>query len=495
MPVPEMVRAKIGLEIHVQLTSLHTKLFCSCSADYRHAPPNTHVCPVCLGLPGSLPVVNREAVKHAISVCLALNGRVAEILRFDRKHYFYPDLPKNYQITQYLEPICRGGYIEFEYKGKLKRVRVRRINIEEDPGRIVYPSGNPLTSSHALVDYNRSGIALLEIVTEPDMEEPGEARAFLEKLRSILEHLGVTDCGLEGAMRIDANISVEGGERVEVKNIGSVREVERALTYEIARQKSLLEKGVKPRRETRHWDPAARATVPARVKETEEDYRYMPDPNLPPVPIPRELVEEIRASLPELPDARLKRFVEQYGLPKATAKVLVGWKKLADFFEDVVKLYGKNVVRTANYIANDLLNWLKDSDLKDLYVKVKPLQVAKLMEMLDGGVISIRQAKELTEKIVKEGADPEDLVKKLGWTRITDRETISGVVDEVFKEYPKAVRDALENPKAVNFLVGMVMRKTRGRADPAITRKIVVEKLEKIRAHTPSKSEQQEMVR
>ena len=477
----KLLPARIGLEIHVQLTSLRTKLFCSCSADYRRSPPNTHVCPVCLGLPGALPVVNRKAVEHAIAVCLALNGEVAERLVFERKHYFYPDLPKNYQITQYSEPICRNGFVEVAVAGRTKRIRIRRINLEEDPGRIVYPAGSPLTSPYVLVDYNRSGVALLEIVTEPDMETPEEAVAFLEKLRSILEHLGVCDCGLEAAMRVDANVSVEGGERVEVKNIGSVKEVEKALTYEIVRQSQAIMRGERVRRETRHWDPIRKVTVPARVKEYEEDYRYMPDPNLPPTPIPRRLVEEVKARLPELPDARVKRFVSQYGLREETAKVLVYTSKvLADFFEDVVKLYPANPQRTANYIVNDLLNWLKDEDLKPLYTRVRPEHVAKLMKLLDEGVISIRQAKEMAEHIVRKGADPEELARQ-GMTRIADENLLRKIVREVFEENPKAVKDALEKPKAVNFLVGMVMRKTRGRADPKLARRLVLEELERVR--------------
>ncbi len=474
--------ARIGLEIHVQLTSLKTKLFCSCSSDYRHAPPNTHVCPVCLGLPGALPTINRKAVEHAIAVCLALNGTVADELVFERKHYFYPDLPKNYQITQYTKPICRGGFIEIEAGGRTKRVRIRRINLEEDPGRIVYPSGNPLTSPYVLVDYNRSGIALLEIVTEPDMEDPDEAVAFLEKLRSILEHLGVCDCGLEAAMRVDANVSVEGGERVEIKNIGSIKEVERALTYEIVRQSTVISRGGRVKRETRHWDAVRKVTVPARVKEYEEDYRYMPDPNLPPTPIPAKLVESIKARLPELPDHRVKRFVENYGLSPQTAKALVFTSKLlADFFEDVVRLYPKNPVKTANYIVNDLLGWLKDEDLKPLYRRVRPEHVAKLMKLVDEGVITIRQAKELAGRIVKEGVDPERLVKEQGMVRIRDEALLSKIVDEVFAENPKAVRDALRKPKAVNYLVGMVMAKTRGRADPVVVRRLVEEKLRRVR--------------
>ncbi len=474
----EGLDAVIGLEVHVQLTRLRTKLFCGCSADYRGAPPNTHVCPVCLGLPGSLPVVNGKAVEMAIQVCLAVNGSVAPVLRFDRKHYFYPDLPKNYQITQYLEPICRGGWITLESG---KRVRLRRIHLEEDPGRLVYPGGSPLNSPYALVDYNRSGVALLEIVTEPDLSSPEEAVEFLEKLRSILEHLGVCDCGLEGAMRVDANISLEGGERVEIKNIGGFHDVRKALAYEITRQRDLLLKGRKVRRETRHWDPLHGVTLPARTKETEEDYRYMPDPNLPPVAIPRELVERLRRQLPELPDARARRLASQYGLSEKTAKILVSRKVLADFFEDAARLYRGDYRRMANYLVNDLLSWLKDEDLKGLYSKVKPEHLAKLMKLLDRGVISIRQAKEMAEHLAKKGVDPEKLVKELGYTRIADEKQLEPIVEEVFRENPKAVQDALKNPKAVNFLVGMVMRKTRGRADPAVARKLVLRRLEEAR--------------
>ncbi len=474
----EGLDAVIGLEVHVQLTKLRTKLFCGCSADYRGAPPNTHVCPVCLGLPGSLPVVNGKAVEMAIQVCLAVNGSVAPVLRFDRKHYFYPDLPKNYQITQYLEPICRGGWVTLESG---KRVRLRRIHLEEDPGRLVYPGGSPLNSPYALVDYNRSGVALLEIVTEPDLSSPEEAVEFLEKLRSILEHLGVCDCGLEGAMRVDANISLGGGERVEIKNIGGFHDVRKALAYEITRQRDLLLKGFRVRRETRHWDPLHGVTLPARTKETEEDYRYMPDPNLPPVAIPRELVERLRRQLPELPDARARRLASQYGLSERTAKILVSRKVLADFFEDAARLYRGDCRRMANYLVNDLLSWLKDEDLKGLYSKVKPEYLAKLMKLLDRGVISIRQAKEMAEHLAKKGVDPERLVKELGYTRIADEKQLEPIVEEVFRENPKAVRDALKNPKAVNFLVGMVMRKTRGRADPAVARKLVLRRLEEAR--------------
>ncbi len=476
------VNVKIGLEIHVQINTLKTKLFCGCSSNYRGMPPNTNVCPVCLGLPGALPVVNEKAIEKAVMLCLALRGKVASKVRFDRKHYFYPDLPKNYQITQYTEPICRDGLIEYEYKGTSKAVRIRRINLEEDPGRIVYERGDPRTSPFSLIDYNRSGVALLEIVTEPDFKEPEEVESFLEKLRSILEHLEICDCGLEGAFRVDANISVSGGQRVEVKNIGSIEETVKALAYELARQRDLVMKGLAVRRETRHWDPVRKVTLPARTKEYEEDYRYMPDPNLPPIPLTREYIEKLSKALPELPDQRIERMARQYNLTKPLAKVLVSRKKLADFFEEVVHIYPSNPRRTANYLVNDLLNWLKDEGLRGLYSKVKPEYLANLMRLLDEGKISIRQAKELAEHIAKRGIDPARLVAEMGMEKISDESFLSRVVDEVFREYPKAVQDALRSPKAVNFLVGMVMKKTRGRADPSITRRLVEERLEQLRS-------------
>ncbi len=471
---------KIGLEVHVQITSLKSKLFCSCSADYRGKPPNTNVCPVCLGLPGALPVVNKEAIRKAILTALALNCSIERRVIFSRKHYFYPDLPKNYQITQYdgpgCAPIARNGFIDIETKGYTRRIRIRRINIEEDPGRIVYPTGNIATSPYVLVDYNRSGIALLEIVTEPDMKTPQEARAFLEKLRSIIEHLGVADCSLEGAMRVDANISIEGGGRVEIKNIGSIKDVERALSYEILRQKTIMQKGETVKRETRHWDPDRKVTFPARIKEEEADYRYFPDPDLPPLMIDEEEISKLASEMPELPDARAKRFMEQYGLPEYDAKVLVMSKALADFFEDCAKLY-HNYKMLANILINDYLRWIYENDLSLKDSKATPEKIAALLEMLDAGTISIKILKQILPKIILEGKHPREIIESEGLTRISDREFLARIVDEVFREKPKAVNDALRKPKAIEYLVGQVMKKTRGRADPGITRELILEKL------------------
>lgn len=476
---------KIGLEIHVQLTALKTKLFCSTPADYRGREPNTHVCPVCLGLPGTLPVLNRKAVEYAVAVALALNCEINDKLVFVRKHYFYPDLPKNYQISQYdgvgFASIAKNGYVRIYVDGKSKIIRIRRINIEEDPGKIQY-IGSIETSPYSLIDYNRSGIALLEIVTEPDMENPKEAKAFLDKLMAILEYLGITDTSLEGAFRVDANVSIAGGSRVEIKNIGSIKEVEKALTYEIIRQKKIVELGGEIRRDTRHWDSSKGVTIPMRSKEHEEDYRYFPDPDLPPLILTKEFVELVAEKVPELPDERIERFMKQYDLDEYRASVLVLIKWLADFFEETAKMYN-NYKKLADLLITDFLRWIKEFELDPRNLKVQPTHIVKLLQYLDKGVISIKMVKELLPKIIKEGVDVEKIVQE-GYTKIDEETLIENIVREVMKENPKAVTDALENPKALNFIVGMVMKKTRGRADPSKTVEIIRKLLEEYKARS-----------
>ncbi len=476
---------KIGLEVHVQLTALKTKLFCSCPSDYRGKPPNTHVCPVCLGLPGALPVVNKKAIDYAIMVALALNSKINEKIIFFRKHYFYPDLPKNFQITQYDKaggaPIALGGFLKINVNGKEKIIRIRRINIEEDPGKLVYPTGSIITSPYTLVDYNRSGIALLEIVTEPDMTTPAEARAFLNKLRSILEHLGVCNCELEGSMRADANISVAGGSRVEIKNIGSPKDVEKALAYEIVRQKQAISKGVTVKSETRHWDDLRKVTVPLRVKEEEQDYRYFPEADIPPIVVTRDYIEKIRKSMPELPDVRAKRFVKEYGLTEYEAQVLVMSKWLADFFEEALKYYSGKPRKLANILINDFLRWIHEKELEPSSIKAKPQHIAELLKLLDEKVISIKILKNILPEIIVQGKSPRKIILERDLVRISDRETIKKIVLEVFMEHKKSVHDALVNEKAVHYLIGQVMRKTRGKADPELTHEMVLEMLEKVR--------------
>lgn len=474
---------KIGLEVHVQLTSLKTKLFCSCSADYRGKEPNTLVCPVCLGLPGALPVLNEKAIEYAIMAALALNCKISERMIFFRKNYFYPDLPKNFQITQYDKaggvPLAVNGYLYIENQGQTKKIRISRVHLEEDPGRLIH-IGPIDKSPYTLVDYNRSGIALLEIVTEPDMSSPREARLFLQKLRSILEHLGIFDGSLEGSMRCDANISLAGGTRVEVKNITSFKEVERALNFEIVRQRGLIEKGVTVKRETRHWDEMRRITISLRVKEEEQDYRYFPEPDLVPVVIIKEMVEEIRSRMPELPDERVKRFMSTYGLPKYDAEVLVSSKQMADFFEECVKLYNKPK-EISNWMMSDVLRYLYENNLELHESKLTPQLLVDMIRLIDEGVISGKIAKKILPIMIVSGKDPRRIVEEEGLIKISDEVALRALVDKVFAENPKAVKDALVDEKAVHYLIGQLMRLTRGKADPALANKIVREKIEEIR--------------
>ncbi len=476
---------KIGLEVHVQVTSLKTKLFCSCSSDYRGKPPNTNVCPTCLGLPGSLPVLNAEAVKAGLMVALALKCSISDLLIFSRKHYFYPDLVKNYQISQYDgvggAAIAKNGFITINFNGGPKVVRIRRINVEEDPGKIIYPTGSLLTSKYTLIDYNRSGIALLEIVTEPDLTSPKEARIFVDTLRSMLEHMGLVNTELEGSLRVDANISLAGGSRVEIKNISSSKDVEKALAYEIIRQSKALEHGESIRRETRHWDDVKKVTVPARIKEVEEDYRYFPDPDLPPIKLSATVIEEVKSKIPELPDQRVERFIRTYGLSEYLANVLVARKVLADYFEECVKTC-KEPELIGNIIVNDFKRWVEELDLSmnAAINMLPPTDLCRLIHLLNGNVINIKILKGVIPKVLKSGKNVETVIYEDGYADISDESVLMRIVDEVIQENPKAVSDALVNPKAINYLVGQVMKKSRGRANPDLTNKLLIKKLNEI---------------
>ncbi len=474
---------RIGLEVHTQLTSLKSKLFCSCPSEYRGKEPNTMVCPVCLGLPGSLPVLNEQAVRYAIMAALALNCKISERMIFFRKNYYYPDLPKNFQITQYDRaggvPLAVDGYLQIGNQGWSRKIRVSRVHLEEDPGRLVH-IGPIDQSPYTLVDYNRSGIALLEIVTEPDLKSPREARLFLQKLRNILEHLGIFNGSLEGSMRCDANISLAGGTRVEIKNITSFKEVERALNFEIIRQRNLIKKGITIKRETRHWDEIRRITVSLRTKEEEQDYRYFPEPDLVPVVISKELIEEIRAIMPELPEERAKRFMSLYALPKYDAEVLVSSKQLADFFEECVKLYNKPK-EISNWMMSDLLRYLYENNLELNESKITPKMLVDMIRLIDKGVISGKIAKKILPKMIVYGREPQRIVEEEGLIKITDEELLGKLVDKVFAENPKAVKDALTDDEAVHYLIGQLMRLTRGKADPIIANRIVREKLREIK--------------
>ncbi|MDW8045315.1 MAG: Asp-tRNA(Asn)/Glu-tRNA(Gln) amidotransferase subunit GatB [Nitrososphaerota archaeon] len=472
---------RIGLEVHCQLTKLKSKLFCNCSSDYRGKGPNTNICPVCFGMPGSLPVLNEKALKYALMIALALNAKISERMLFYRKNYFYPDMPKNFQISQYDKaggmPLATGGRLSLD-DGKI--INIRRIQLEEDTGKLSY-DGTIESSSTTYIDYNRAGIALIEIVTEPDMNSPKEARLFLQKLSSILEHLGLCDPNLEGAIRCDANISFGGGRRVEIKNISSFKEVERALRFEITRQRNLVSKGIEVKSETRHWDDVRRVTFSLRVKEEEEDYRYFPEPDLVPIEISNEMIQQVLSEMPELPEARKRRFMDRYGLPSQTAEVLTSRKALADLFEKSIELY-PNAREIANWLASDLLAYLADTNKEIESLNVKPDHFAELVRLIDDGVISRSLAKSIFIEMVSTGKMPSEIVKGKGLEKISDQDYILQVVDKVFKENERAVKDALMNEKAINYLMGCVMKESGGKIDPNVVLQIIRQRLDQIRS-------------
>jgi len=458
----------VGLEIHVQLATT-TKLFCGCSTDYRDDEPNTHCCPVCLALPGALPRLNRKAVDYGLKVAKALDMTVLEESEFARKNYFYPDLPKAYQITQYDKPLAVEGTVEIEDdEGHEKIVRITRVHLEEDPGRLVHVAG---ASKYSLVDYNRSGIPLLEIVTEPDMRSPQEARRFLNKLRTILEYLGVFDGEREGGLRVDANISLEGSERVEVKNISSYKGVEKALTFEVTRQKNLLRRGQKVTRETRHFMEGRGITTSARGKEEEHDYRYFPEPDLRPLRV----ADRVAAiDLPELPVARKNRFMNQYGISLNHARTLTGDPKLADFYERVASV---DPVLAATWVADTLLGEL---NYRDMGIAAVPAErIVELLALLRSETITdaagVQVLREMLDACAagKPCEPPAVIVEREGLARATGGE-FTQVVEKVVAANPQAVEDYRAGKKgALNFLVGQVMKETRGRADPRELGKIV----------------------
>jgi aspartyl-tRNA(Asn)/glutamyl-tRNA(Gln) amidotransferase subunit B len=454
----------IGLEIHCQLTT-KTKLFCGCSTDYRNDPPNTHTCPTCLGLPGSLPVLNRKAVEYALRVGKALNCSIAEEAEFARKNYFYPDLPKGFQITMYDRPLAVDGYLEIEADdGTEKRIRITRVHMEEDPGRLVHV-GSGDRPRYSLVDYNRSGIPLIEIVTDPDLRSPKEARRFINTLRTTLEYLGVFDGEREGGLRVDANISMEGGNRVEVKNISSYKGVEKALTFEITRQRNVLRRGLAVGRETRHFVEARGVTTSARSKEEEHDYRYFPEPDLRPLRV-QGWSREI--ALPELPAARRARFGQAYGVSPSHARTLCGDLKIADFYEEVSSC--GDPVLAATWVADILLGELNYRDMLIARVPaghfIELLQLLRKREITDRGGVDVLRV--MLDQVAK-GETPEKpsaIVGRLNLGKAGGNE-FGPVIREVVDANPAAVKDFQGGKgEALNYLVGQAMKRTRGRADP-----------------------------
>jgi aspartyl-tRNA(Asn)/glutamyl-tRNA(Gln) amidotransferase subunit B len=469
--------AVIGLEIHVQMKT-RTKMFCGCKVSFGDEP-NTNVCPVCLGLPGALPVINKKAVEYGIRTALALNCKVHNYSVFARKHYFYPDLPKGYQISQYELPLATDGYLEIETEeGKKKKVRIKRLHLEEDAGKNIHEG------KKTFVDLNRAGTPLMEIVTQPDINSPSEARIFLETLRNIMRYLGVSDADMEkGQLRCDINVSIrpagskELGTRVEIKNVNSFRFVQKALEYEISRQIKLKEKGEEIVQETRTFDPSTGKTYPMRSKEEAEDYRYFPDPDLIPLKVSDELINRIKENMPELPSQRLERYLS-LGLEKRVALPLVNHKEYGDYFEEVLKLYNKPR-EVANWVLNDLLGNLREREIPWERNPITPEKLAELLKLIEKGTISVKIAKELLKEMITSGKTAGQLVEEKGLKQITDETALRKIVEEVLNENPDAVEKYRKGVKKVmGFLVGQVMRKTRGKANPKLVNKLLTQLLE-----------------
>lgn len=473
-------QVKIGLEVHCQLTCLATKLFCSCPVEREKTSPNSSICPVCFGIPGALPKLNGAALDAAILVGLALECNISGSMLFFRKNYFYPDMPKNFQISQYDKaggmPLAVNGHLTLNSS---RTIRIGRIHLEEDPGKLVY-EGSIAASRYTLVDYNRAGVALLEIVTEPDIQDAKEAREFLEKLRSILENLGVSNGSLEGAMRCDANISVASGKRVEIKNVTSFKEVERALNFEITRQSNLLRHAANVGRETRHWDEARRITISLRQKEEEEDYRYFPEPDLVPIHLDRERIEMLRRKMPEMSHSRAERFMATYNISLQAAGVLASDKALADYFEDTVQ-YGVAPREVGNWLTGEVLGYLNEANKKITDLKMTPQHLASLVEMIVDGKITGKMAKPILQQMLATGRPPGEITAELGVKPINKIAEIESLVEKAFAANKDAVDRALTDEKVANYLVGEIIRLSEGKAEPRIASELVKRKLAGLR--------------
>jgi len=472
--------AVIGLEVHVHLRT-RAKLFCSCAVSYGD-DPNHHTCPVCLALPGALPVLNEKAVEHAIRTGLATHCQVHADSIFARKNYFYPDLPKGYQISQYEMPLATGGWVEIEVDGQeTRRIGITRIHMEEDAGKSIHDGA--ATETH--VDLNRTSVPLIEIVSEPDMRSPEEAGAYLRTLRAILRYIESSDADLEkGQFRCDANVSLrpkgstELGTRTEIKNVNSFRFVEDAIRAEIERQAEVLEDGGAIQQATLGYDAESGRLFVMRVKENADDYRYFPDPDLIPLRVGVDRIEEIRATLPELPEQKRARFESEYGLPAREARLLGASRALADFFETAARAHG-TTKSVANWMLRDLLAALKERDIEIEQAAITPESLARLIEMVDQGSVTAKSARDLVAELVEQGGDPEALVRERGLSAVSDSGLLESLADEVIAANPDvAGRYAQGDKKVVNFLMGQVMKKTQGKADPGRVREILARKLE-----------------
>ncbi|MDQ0254051.1 aspartyl-tRNA(Asn)/glutamyl-tRNA(Gln) amidotransferase subunit B [Evansella vedderi] len=470
----------IGLEVHVELKT-KSKIFCSCSTEFG-APPNTHTCPVCLGHPGVLPVLNKQALEFAMRAAMALNCEVADVTKFDRKNYFYPDNPKAYQISQFDKPVGEHGWIEIDVNGEKKKIGITRIHLEEDAGKLTHVDG----AGHSLVDFNRVGTPLVEIVSEPDLRTPEEAYAYLEKLKAIMQYIEVSDCKMEeGSLRCDANISLrpvgqkEFGTKTELKNLNSFAYVQKGLAFEEVRQAEVLNSGGEILQETRRWDENNNETLLMRVKEGSDDYRYFPDPDLVDFYIDEAWKEKVRGQIPELPDARRTRYVEELDLPEYDAGVLTQEKSMSDFFEACLQAGGP-AKPVSNWLMGEVSRYLNanEKEIEDIPMTAEAL--VKMIQLIEKGTISSKIAKTVFGELIEKGGDPEKIVEAKGLVQISDEGEIRKMVNEVLDGNEQSIADYKEGKKkAVGFLVGQVMKASKGKANPQLVNKMLVEELDK----------------
>lgn len=470
----------IGLEVHAEL-STKTKIFCSCPTEFG-AAPNTHVCPICMAMPGTLPVLNEKVVEYAVKAGLATNCEISRDSKNDRKNYFYPDLPKAYQISQFDKPLCEHGYVEIDTDEGKKKIRLTRIHIEEDAGKLNHDD----FGGGSLVDLNRAGVPLIEIVSEPDIRSSEEAEKYLRKLKSILEYIEVSDCKMqEGSLRADVNVSVRKkgdtkfGTRTETKNMNSFKSITREIEYEIDRQIDIIEEGGEVEQETLRWDDVSGKTFPMRNKEDAEDYRYFPEPDLVAIKLSEEYIENIKKALPELPESRKQRYLEEYKLSEKDANIITSSKYLSDLFEGATKICN-NPKAVNNWIISDISRILNETEMEPIEIPFDSKQLAKLVMLIDKGTISSSIAKKVLVEMFEHPRDPEDIIDEKGWVQISDEGAIKDVVLKILEANPQSVADYKGGKdRALGYLVGQAMKETRGKANPQMLNKMFLEELKK----------------
>lgn len=471
----------MGLEVHAEL-STKTKIFCSCPTEFG-GEPNAHTCPICMAMPGTLPVLNEKVVEYAVKAGLAVNCEISRDSKNDRKNYFYPDLPKAYQISQFDKPLCKAGYIEIEDdNGNPKKIGITRIHIEEDSGKLNHNE----FSGGSLVDLNRAGVPLIEIVSEPDLRSPGEAERYLKKLKSILEYIEVSDCKMqEGSLRADVNVSVrrigtkEFGTRTEMKNMNSFKAITRAIEYEADRQIDVIEQGGKIDQETLRWDDVSGKTFSMRDKEDAQDYRYFPEPDLVAIKLSEEYIQNIKDNLPELPESRKARYMEEFKLSEKDSRLLTASKYLSNMFEEAEKIC-KNAKAVANWLLSDISRILNEEEMEPENIPFTGKEVAKLVELIDKGTISSAIAKKVVEELFENPKDPEEIIKEKGWIQISDEGAIKEIVMKILENNPQSIVDyKAGKDRALGFLVGQAMKETKGKANPQMLNKMFLEELNK----------------